>query len=129
MSENDSKMKPEVKEKWVAALRSGEHEQGTAGALNESGQLCCLGVLCEVAVKAGLEVNVWDDGRNKMYDGQVAFLPISVTNWAGVDQLGRLPKSVPLPLEGSRPTNSLPVLNDSGSFSFAQIADIIEEQL
>lgn len=37
-----------LKERWVAALRSGEYKQ-TAGALHDQHGYCCLGVLCEVA--------------------------------------------------------------------------------
>ena len=49
-------MIPELKAKWVAALRSGDYKQGTeflkAGSATEisNGQheYCCLGVLCEI---------------------------------------------------------------------------------
>lgn len=41
-------MKPELKRKWVAALRSGKYKQGT-GELFYRDEYCCLGVLCEVA--------------------------------------------------------------------------------
>ena len=37
-----------MKDKWVAALRSGKYTQGK-GYLNNRGQLCCIGVLCDVA--------------------------------------------------------------------------------
>lgn len=41
------KMNPEVKERWVAALRSGKYRQ-TRGTLNEGDvSFCCLGVLCD----------------------------------------------------------------------------------
>ncbi len=41
-------MNPEIKAKWVAALRSGQYQQG-AEYLENDGRYCCLGVLCEVA--------------------------------------------------------------------------------
>jgi hypothetical protein len=41
-------MTPELKAKWLAALRSGKYQQGE-GALNKDGKFCCLGVLCDVA--------------------------------------------------------------------------------
>lgn len=41
-------MNPELKAKWVAALRSGKYEQGHE-YLNKDGKFCCLGVLCDVA--------------------------------------------------------------------------------
>ena len=48
-------MNPQIKAQWVADLRSGQYEQGN-GYLNADGKLCCLGVLCEQAVKAGVPI-------------------------------------------------------------------------
>jgi hypothetical protein len=42
-----NKMNPEVKARWVAALRSGEYKQGK-GALRLNNKFCCLGVLCDL---------------------------------------------------------------------------------
>lgn len=42
------KLPIEFKEKWVAALRSGEYKQGDA-CLYSQGSFCCLGVACVVA--------------------------------------------------------------------------------
>lgn len=47
-------MNPEIKAKWVAALRSGEYLQGTGQLLNTysgASKYCCLGVLCDLLVK------------------------------------------------------------------------------
>jgi hypothetical protein len=38
-------MDPEIKTRWVEALRSGRYEQGRK-ALRFQGEYCCLGVLC-----------------------------------------------------------------------------------
>lgn len=44
------KMDPELKQKWIAALKSGEYKQGKACLHNEDEDTyCCLGVLNEVA--------------------------------------------------------------------------------
>lgn len=44
------KLKHEVKEKWLKALRSGEYKQGRNTLYNpDTDQYCCLGVLCELA--------------------------------------------------------------------------------
>ena len=40
-------MKREIRDRWTAALRSGEYEQG-AGRFEDEGRYCCLGVLCDV---------------------------------------------------------------------------------
>lgn len=42
-------MDPELKAKWVAALRSGEYKQGRRALRSVANEFCCLGVLCEVA--------------------------------------------------------------------------------
>ena len=47
-------MTPELKAKWVAALRSGEYTQGRYSLITEDGGYCCLGVLCMVLGKPEL---------------------------------------------------------------------------
>lgn len=47
-------MTPELKQKWIAALRSGEHAQttGTLERIDTDGitqGYCCLGVLCKIS--------------------------------------------------------------------------------
>ena len=53
-------MNKEVKQQWVAALRSGEYKQGKNALRRqyegEDAEFCCLGVLCDLAVKAGFSV-------------------------------------------------------------------------
>lgn len=59
-------MKPEIKKKWVDALRSGEYEQGkwkltriddyTDSIGQGKERFCVLGVLCDLAVKDGLSL-------------------------------------------------------------------------
>lgn len=92
------KLKPEVKEKWLAALRSGEYRQAK-GALRRPGytaegaaseSFCCLGVLCEVAMAEGValrRVDKWGEngyeGTGDDYTGIVdAYPPGVVTRWA-----------------------------------------------
>lgn len=41
-------MTPELKAKWVAALRSGDYVQGAGYLCDINKRYCCLGVLCEV---------------------------------------------------------------------------------
>lgn len=129
------KMNPEVKVQLLEALRSGEFEQGTS-ALNADGKLCCLGVVCELAVKAGVVTEV--DTRPAFgapagavtYDGDWAYLPASVEEWAGLEHRGDLPETVTEEREGGwiKRFGALAELNDGG-YTFGQIADIIEEQL
>ena len=44
-------MNPEIKAKWVAALRSGEYKQAK-GQLRIGNSFCCLGVLCNLHAQA-----------------------------------------------------------------------------
>ena len=40
-------MKKDIKQAWLNALRSGDYEQ-TTGYLEDKGEYCCLGVLCDI---------------------------------------------------------------------------------
>lgn len=114
-------MKKEIMEKWVAALRSGEYKQGKY-SLHSEGKFCCLGVLCEVALRDGVPVGVRGGGLNIVYDGAVAVLPKRVQDWADMaSDSGTMESS---PQDGFRPT--LTLLNDDEGKSFVEIAAIIE---
>lgn len=41
-------MNPEIKAKWLEALRSGNYKQGTGRLRKADNSYCCLGVLCDV---------------------------------------------------------------------------------
>lgn len=150
-----TKLHPEIKAQWVAALRSGEYKQGQGGlqSITADGVAthCCLGVLCDIAVKAGVKVDVETRRHNKgfdddpdlaaayvAYDGLTGLPPDSVLDWAGGETWNvRTELKSPL-VDGSWP---LAVLNDGRIFmtasrrdnvpkhTFLEIADIIEEQL
>lgn len=134
-------MRQEVREEWVAALRSGEYTQGHTRLRKRNtrtgeDELCCLGVLCELAVRHGaiqpatldwedstMQYNDWTypDGEDK----HGAYLPQSVMDWADVSSNDI---KVQLPAgdgEYSGGRESLVSLNDGG-FTFPQIADMIE---
>lgn len=116
-------MNLEIKKQWVDALRSGEYTQ-TKERLKDGQGHCCLGVLCDLAVKTG--VGYWDN-RNIFIgpDGlrEDGDLPDSVKEWAGIKG-----STNPLVLVNSNPTY-LHILNDEIGFSFNEIAELIEEQL
>lgn len=129
-------MKPEIKKLWTDALRSGKYQQGT-GYLNRDGKLCCLGVLCELAVQAGV-AKLWGPplplgssfsyGGLESSSGSTTGLPDGVCEWAGVlegDQpnyAGRLPHT----RDTSEPY-SLAEANDERQMTFSQIADLIDK--
>jgi len=111
-------MNPQIKQKWVDALRSGEYQQ-TQERLRKEDGFCCLGVLCDLYIK---ENNVeWEinevDGY--FYEKNSAVLPPSVVGWAGVED------SNPYVNGG---IGTLSGLNDKG-FTFNEIAGLIEEHL
>jgi len=127
-------VRSDVRELWVAALRSGRFRQGPGKLTVVVGQLddstaefhCCLGVLCELAREAGVTVNVRETGepvrRVRDYDGQPNFPPASVLEWAGL-----LERNPSVRYEDRIVT--LGVLNDEVGASFATIAQLVEEQL
>lgn len=118
------KMNQDIKKKWVAALRSGEYTQGQGSLKNNKSKYCCLGVLCDVAKKEGLAVVEKYLPFEGVYtfDGDMTFLPYSVRHWA------QLSTEAPYVLVGGG-MERLDHLNDSGDFSFNQLADLIEDSL
>lgn len=127
-------MNPEIKAQWVAALRSGEYEQAKGvlsiqqPVIDPKWRHCCLGVLCDLAVKAGLPLTVTEDDSltnaalERSYDGQTAALPHSVMEWAGLDDI------FPVVFIEQGDAADLAALNDNGK-TFPEIADLIEASL
>ncbi len=125
-------MNEEIKALWVAELRSGRRRQGR-GQLRRDGEECCLGVLCDLAVAAGIgrwERSPDDERAEKITvtatDWGLGMLPLAVQDWAGLtrtDPVVRVKDE-----DGGDYTDRLSNLNDNGE-SFATIADLIEEQL
>ncbi len=89
-------MNKKVQKAWADALRSGDYEQGK-GMLHSGDTYCCLGVLCELAVEAGVTERfngprvMGEHGTLPSYkygpDSEVAntgTLPIEVSEWAGL---------------------------------------------
>ena len=108
-------MNPEVKKKWVMALRSGKYPQGRTWLRAPLGgglyRYCPLGVLCALYVQEGHEWFSWDGGPNDFPN------PL-VVRWAGLKESD--------PQLGGR---RLTTLNDRDNMTFEQLADVIEEQL
>lgn len=129
-------MNPEIKERWVKELRSGNYKQ-TKDCLKDDDGYCCLGVLTDLAIQDGV-IDPWkvssdtersvyfipsvdEDNPEETWDEE-SVLPPKVRDWAGLDLKNphvRLSESI----------SSVPISdpNDNG-YTFEQIADIIEEQ-
>lgn len=115
-------MKPEIKARWVAALRSGEYKQGTDRLKTPNGEFCCLGVLCDLYHKEKT-AGIWDGSGN--LDG--IQLPAScVMDWAGLlsDNPDVLAYGVSGPLSAHNDGDY-----SHGPLPFSEIADAIEAQL
>ena len=108
-------MKKDIAEKWVKALRSGKYEQGIA-CLNRSNKFCCLGVLCDLAVKEGVSIKVTQRKKYMFYNGVKSVLPLMVQEWANMTS----PQGVLF--NGG----ALTAMNDKGA-TFEEIAKIIEK--
>jgi hypothetical protein len=114
------KLNPEIKARWVAALRSGEYTQTTGMLKRAENTMCCLGVLCDLYDK---------NGWGELFDGRAGTPPMQVREWAGFPVAAYDAESRPTPnvtIDGE--SEALYNHNDSGR-TFAEIADAIEAQL
>lgn len=132
-------MNQDIKKQWVKMLRSGHFAQG-ANRLHyrengNSHRFCCLGVLCELGVQAGVVVTsttkfswyryietivLGNDVRSRIKESTTV-LPASVMLWAGLSH--HSPLTLERDNDGKR--MDLSGLNDR-MVPFADIADIIE---
>jgi hypothetical protein len=120
----------DIKRRWTEALRSGEYRQTQYVLVMPDPILgdafCCLGVLCEIAVKDGVIVRQAEsylDPANPM-DQSDATLPMAVLRWA----------ELPTEADGAGEVvvgheRFLTTFNDNFGYDFNQIANIIEEKL
>jgi hypothetical protein len=137
-------VKEDIKKKWLAALRSGEYVQGQSLLKTPDGNYCCLGVLCDLARKAGVVKvkNVTTDYGDEVApmvitdtyfisatdpnDKSDIDLPGAVQDWAGLDSSN--PRVIDTNSSYESKNELLSSLNDSGR-TFEEIADLIEDQL
>lgn len=111
------KLEKEFGQRWLAALRSGEYEQGESYLQNNSGKYCCLGVACRMD-------HPEEDLLHKF------FIDSSGVEYNKKNYISRnLERSMPELLRGGNDSNEFVRLvadmNDTGK-SFAYIADWIE---
>lgn len=115
-------MNASLKEKWVAALRSGKYKQ-IQGTMRKSKYECCvLGVLCTVA---GAK---WKKHMNPMYDKEKHYYlvgPDGTPTQRAVldDNMILLAGLTPREMDN---TVGLIKMNDFG-YTFDEIANVIEE--
>lgn len=147
------KMKADIKQEWIDALRSGEFKQG-AGDLHQvrpigvGGEIeerfCCLGILSVMCKNAGAVTSNEAErvGTVVAYGekGETAYLPTEVIAWAGLEYTGKRTfqgsgvEEVRGIIDiGTKKKNfhdeiNLSRMNDTGA-SFEEIADVIEQQV
>lgn len=128
-------MNEDIKAQWIENLTNGRYEQarGSLVKVEEDGskRFCCLGVLCDMAVQAGVvpEPVIGADGYHYGYGAQADFsvLPNEVAEWAGINNYGYV-GNVRYGTGGSRDVTGdiqLSAHNDSG-VPFKEIAKTIE---
>jgi hypothetical protein len=121
-------MNPEIKDKWLAALESGQYQQGKGVLRNASNEYCCLGVLCDL-----LAPNCWSSETREVSTA-VNGVDLRVESYDFMGELyGREPYSLPRDL--AFPTEldhgdirEVIEMNDAGE-SFSAIAKYIREHL
>ena len=112
--------------KWIDALESGEYQQGRGKLRTKDNKFCCLGVLCDLAVKEGilpepkLEKNhyVYNSGDNLNTQRTVFnMLPRQLTYLLHMDLAGTY----------GGENETLWQENDTHEKSFKEIAQIIRD--
>ena len=113
------KMRPEIKQKFLEALRGGQYRK-CKSVLKNNDSFCASGVLCDLHAQ--------DTGGKWVYDtylNQAAVAPGIVHEWAGFGA-EEYPTLVATVGRNTFP-RGLESLNDNG-LTFLQIADLIEQQ-
>lgn len=117
-----------IKKEWINELRSNKWKQGY-GKLGYKKERCCLGVLCEIAIKHGIIATPKITELALQYDESISLLPRTVFIWAELNS--RDPQVELQELHGDYNRirfTTLSSLTDS-KMSFELISDIIEQQL
>ena len=111
----ESIMKQELKDQWIAALRSGKYGQGigTMKTIRDN-KFCCLGVLCDTMDSSKWKTDVYDDTIFYFFDDDED----GCDGYDGTVPSYILPEWAMLKLID---------LNDKENLNFNQIADWIEE--
>lgn len=142
-------MNEEIKKQWVADLRDGTRTQGQDCLRNKAGDQCCLDVLMEQGVRAGIvpepvydEVEgCWgykrevyeyekpaDSDGEEGYKREFSLLTNDVVKWAGLESTDPA-VNYPGDIEVTAGIRTLSACNDFLKLDFPAIASLIEEQL
>lgn len=119
-------MNPLIAAEWAEYLKANADRQGRWSLQQANGKLCCLGALCELAIKNGVEIQVHLNTTHNTvsYNGHPTHLPPEVAEWAEMKSTYGELNSI-ITFENVN-LYSLMSLNDNG-MPWPQIADIILE--
>lgn len=101
-------MKKELRDRWCAALRSGEYRQGRDALQPEDDRFCCIGVLASIVAP-----ELWDHEEG-LHDGAVGEMSPRVRELTGLSAL-----------DEGRAIG----WNDKDEHDFATIAELIEHEI
>jgi len=127
-------MNPEIKAKWLDALRSGEYKQ-TRYRMKTGEGFCCLGVLCDLYAKEHntsleeiFDVNSDDEWDTENY--KTSYVPSNIEEWAGLDRTKgfRRPEGIAIPDPDFHYNSVLATINDRHN-DFVNTSAWIEENL
>lgn len=117
-------MVPEIKQKLVEALLSGNYEQTTKNLRDEIGY-CCLGVLCDILKeRLSLDVSLAENGLTS-FGGETKVLPEEVMEAANIQTVDGTFWIEDAELEEGGCFTSLAEENDKGK-TFEEIAKLIQ---
>lgn len=130
-------MNQEIKKQWLADLRDGTRTQGHGYLRDEDGRQCCLDVLCEQAVRAGIigPPVLVNNGGTRIYQYEdkygnhdIHYLPSVVAEWAGLTNRNCSMETNPVVMTEEGKTH-LADLNDAKYATFEEIAYAIDNSL
>ncbi len=111
-------MNQNVKFKFLDRLRNNDYKQvrGELASVQKNGVecFCASGILCELAYEEGVVRKTEFAPREYAYDGYAGFEPEAVHVWSGIPR---------------HKMTAIIRLNDQKKWSFAEIADWVEENL
>lgn len=111
-------MDPEIRRKWVEALRSGKYEQGRNHLRTIDGRFCCLGVLADIVDPGSWETSSCPKDEFFIHQGSSLTLSDEFAEQVGLDGNQQM---------------ALWKRNDGSTLierhSFSQIADYIEQHI
>jgi len=131
-----NKLNTETATRWVAALRSGNYQQGSCTLRRMVGgesEWCCLGVLCDLL---GDEFNYgWEFEMEPADNPRRPLAQWSFTNHPNTSRYVNTPPNVlahklyDVPFEPMSPWAPFVRMNDTLGWTFDMIADAIEEAI